>query len=382
MSHFDSIPRICPANSTTTPLGGGESFTGPWIDLQHLTTVTTACKADVDGTLYMEFTNDPSQGTADSSLSYEVTANINEVHTLKRTRRYYRTKYTNNGTAQTSFEITTMYENGAILTAPKNLILGQDADAIATRGTDFEIEVAENRRGGYQIIRKFGRNPDVDSGTVPEDIWNGGGIYTGFPLTDVETVEIFSSSVNDTAAGTGARTLYFSGLDGDGNFQEETVTLNGTTPVTTTSTWFRVNTAQVLTSGGNNQNFNVGTITIRHSTTTANVFVSLPIGRNRSTIACYTIPAGFTGYLKEYNVEINRSASAIIDGDIWTRLSGASPQLYRPFSVSQSDTFTETPYGTIPFPALTDIAMRVISCSANNIIVTAEMHIILSKDNV
>lgn len=373
----DAIPRICPANSTTEVLGSSESFTGPWIDVQHLVTVTTSVKADVVGTLYMEFTNDSTQSSADSTLTYDVAANINDVHTLKRTRRYYRTRYLNGSSAQSSFEITTMYETSGILTAPKNLTLGQDADAMAVRGSDSEQEIAEGLRGGYTLEQRFGRNSDIDTGSVPEDVWNGGGVYTGFPVSDVETLDIFSSSADDTSGGDGARTLYIEGLDGSGNFQTEIVTLNGTTPVTTSNTWFRMTRSIVLTSGSSNQAFNAGTITARHTTTTANVFSVMPVGTNRSNIAMYTIPAGKTGYLRQLQVGVSKANTANLTGVLWIRESGSTPQLIRDFSASNTSEHVDTPYGGIRLPALTDIAVRITTVSTNNTNVSARYDIIL-----
>jgi len=376
----DAIPRICPANSTTEVLGSAESFTGPWIDVQHLVTVTTAVKADVAGTLYMEFSNDSTQVNADSTLTYDVAANINEVHTLKRTRRYYRTRYLNGSSAQSSFEITTMYETSGFLTAPKNLSLNQDADALATRGTNFEQEIAEGSRGGYKIIQKFGRNSDIDTGTVPEDVWNGGGVYTGFPVSTVETLDVFSSSANDAAAGSGARTVRLFGLDANGDEQTEDVTLDGTNPVTTSNTWFRMNRAICLTSGSSNQAFNAGEITARHTTTTANVFMVMPASTNQTTIAAYTIPAGKTGYFKRLQVDVSRANTANINGAIWVRESGSTPRLIRQYSGSNAVEHNDDPYGGLKLPALTDIAVKVTSTSANNTDVSARFDIILVDD--
>lgn len=62
---------------------------------------------------------------------------------------------------------------------------------------DFGTEIARGLIPGYKINKKFGRNSDIDTGTAPEDIWNGGGIYTGHNCTEAETLEFFSDDVND-----------------------------------------------------------------------------------------------------------------------------------------------------------------------------------------
>lgn len=65
-------------------------------------------------------------------------------------------------------------------------------------------------------------------------------------------LDISSSSTDDDGSpvGTGARTIEIYGLDKDFIFQKETVTLNGTTIVTTTKTWRRVFEIVVQTAGG------------------------------------------------------------------------------------------------------------------------------------
>ena len=325
------VPLLDQANTTTTALSGAATYTGGWTDVSAYTYVTVAALADVAGTLYMEFSNDATQANADSTLTYDVAAGINEV-------------------------------------------------ALAVRSIEAIQDIAEGKRAGYSIVNKFGRNQDVDSGSVPEDIWEGGSAYTGFPTGSAELVTAVSGDANDTSDGSGARTIMIYGLDANGADQNETITLNGTSLVDSANTYTRVNRVVVLTSGSSNQAFNAGIISIAHKTTTANIFASVPVGANQSQIAAYTIPAGKTGYLKNLHVEIKRSNSANVDGALWIRNNGASPTLKRIFSVSQTSALKDDIVGGLPLPALTDIAVRVTAASTTNIGVTANFDIILVDD--
>lgn len=61
---------------------------------------------------------------------------------------------------------------------------------------NFDTEVALNKVSRYDIGTKFGKNSDVDIGTA-EDMWEGGGDYTGFDATADENIEVLSSDVDD-----------------------------------------------------------------------------------------------------------------------------------------------------------------------------------------
>lgn len=63
--------------------------------------------------------------------------------------------------------------------------------------SDFGTEVARELYSGYTINTKFGRNPDIDTGTTPEDIYNGGSTYTGFNATANENISVTSSDNDD-----------------------------------------------------------------------------------------------------------------------------------------------------------------------------------------
>lgn len=72
---------------------------------------------------------------------------------------------------------------------------------------------------------------------------------------------MLSDSVNDTAAGTGARTVFISGLDSNYDVISETVTLNGTSAVQTVRSYLRVNSFLIMSAGSGKTN--AGSITLR-----------------------------------------------------------------------------------------------------------------------
>ena len=37
--------------------------------------------------------------------------------------------------------------------------------------------IAGEQGPGFFSVNKFGRNPDIDTGSTPEDVWSGGGLY-------------------------------------------------------------------------------------------------------------------------------------------------------------------------------------------------------------
>ena len=170
----------------------------------------------------------------------------------------------------------------------------------AATSTDYFVEVARGNVSGHSVVHVFGENPDIDAGQ--EDLWGGGGDYTGFNATGAETVDVFSSDAADTSAGTGARTVMLYGLDASFAEQSETVTMNGTTHVVSVNSYIRLDRVKVLTAGSGGEN--AGVLTVHQTTTTAVVFAAVPIGFNHSLIAAHTVPAGKTGYFLDWFAEM------------------------------------------------------------------------------
>jgi len=68
---------------------------------------------------------------------------------------------------------------------------------------DFNILVAEGLFQNRQATIKDGLNLDIDTGSVPEDVTNEGGVYAGFPTGAVEAAQI-------VVAGADTGTVYYS----------------------------------------------------------------------------------------------------------------------------------------------------------------------------
>lgn len=371
-----------PANSSSATLAGGATFTGV-DELNGEPDVMVTCKSDVDGTLYVEFSVDGGLNY-DTSVPYAVTGGTGEFHILVKGYRTCRVRYVNGSVAQSYFRLHTEFGTFRQPNSGLSTPIQQDADAATVRAITEEVAIAGGLFTGYSIVNKFGTNADIDTGTVPEDVWEGGGAYTGFPDSTLEAVEVVSSSVNDASAGTGARTIRITGLDANYAVQSEVITLNGTTPVDSVNTYRRVHTATVLTAGSGG--VNAGVITVRHTTTTANTFLSMVAGRNQTNCSGYTVPAGHTGYMRHLTCAIRGVSgtpltdTVAVEGQIWTRTFGGVFRSRRPFVSTTNFPLADEIYGGLVFTEKSDIILRISATSADNTSVAAGYDLILVKN--
>lgn len=162
---------------------------------------------------------------------------------------------------------------------------------------DFWLEIAKGNVPGHAAIIVRGHNADIDDG-AQEDVWEPGGELSY--LSSAETMEIASTSADDAAAGTGARTVMIQGVDDDGLFISEVVTLNGTSNVQTSNSYLRVNLMNILTAGS--AGWNVGDLTAT-ATTAATIQDEMDATEGFSQSSHYTVPAGKTAFLTQ--VELN-----------------------------------------------------------------------------
>lgn len=193
-------------------------------------------------------------------------------------------------------------------------LIPTDANLMNPLG-DMDLAVAIGAIPGYTSFRKFGMNPDVDTGT--EEIWPPGTLRV-LP-TSADALSIVSDSAEDdpdeaTPPGTGAWTLFVEGLDSNYNVISETVTLSGATPVASTSSdWYRVNRAYNVTAGSNEAN--VGNISISIGGD-LQAYVEASQGQTHQTH--YTVPAGKTLLVRSFHMTGGRMGNT--DMQIWSQI--------------------------------------------------------------
>lgn len=232
---------------------------------------------------------------------------------------------------------------------------------------------------GYETVVKFGENTDVDAATLAEDVWNGGGTYTGFPTGAAEALTVTSTSDADTAVtGAGCRTLTIVGLDADGYQVSETVNMGGIAGTTTSSTWTRVHRAYGASGGSSAAN--VGVITITHAVTTANVFSVIPAGYSQTRQATYTVPVDKSALLLGGRVAVSNAAGSAQEADVTMaiRLNGAG--IWRLTDSTMGTTATPSvvilQVGQL-LPPLCDLKARVMGATADNLHVDVSFELLL-----
>jgi hypothetical protein len=149
----------------------------------------------------------------------------------------------------------------------------------------FELQVARGQIAGHTAISIFGYSTTVGS-TALGPLWEGltlsGGTYA-YPGSAAPLV-----LVSDSASDTSALSIQIQGLGANFVPLTETIALNGTSNVTTTNSFLRINL--MTTTNG----LNVGNITAKISSTT---YAKINAGIGQTQMSLYTVPAGYTFYL-------------------------------------------------------------------------------------
>lgn len=183
--------------------------------------------------------------------------------------------------------------------------------------SDLMLDIAKGNVEGHSALNKFGRCTNLDSG-VDTDCWDGAN-----PTTDQDTVilptvarthVVTSTDSNDTAAGTGMRTMTLCGLiDWDTVQACETLTLLGSFSVTTTNEYVAINRMHGVTSGTSGPN--AGIIAAR-ALTDETISAQINASEGQTQMAHYCFPSIQTLYMTKYYASFNKSGGATGTVDI------------------------------------------------------------------
>lgn len=307
--------------STVTPLSADSSFSSGYVDVEGYTSLVVALRSDQPGRLTIEHRRNNS-GDADYTeiCSQRTTLTNPPPNRFNILHKYLRLTYTNTSdSAQSVLNLTASLGNHSLLTTRNNQVIDPTFDCMVTRTYDPMLDICMNRRSD---VRPHTINAYVallnTSGF--KTLWptGSGTVYT-IPTT-AETLDLTSSSNSDTTAGTGARTITLYGIDENRRYQTETVTMNGTTGVTTSRSWLGVNVAEVATAGSTRKA--VGNISIT-GTDSSNTYGLIEDTQTRTRHAIFHAQANTRVMIS--NIHYNMSYTSGTRPFIATRIMAYDP---------------------------------------------------------
>lgn len=226
----------------------------------------------------------------------------------------------------------------------------------------------------HTIVNKFGLNIDVDTGTLPEDCWYNGGVYTFTASPAV--LAISSDSSDDDITGTGARQIQVEGLDA--NFKEitEVVDLDGTNTVNTTQVFARLNRAYNVSAGSGG--VNAGSITISDGVNTVGL---ISVGNGQTLMAIYTIPKDYNrAYLASVDCDVIRSGNSGIEVFLQIREENGPWRTRDILAGGQNSNGAPPNELWSELQPGSDMRMRINYVSADNTRVSARFSLLLLKN--
>ena len=224
----------------------------------------------------------------------------------------------------------------------------------------YLYDIAEGNISDHEAVRRYGYNTDVAAAL--ETVYTVSNLKTY--LTAAERLQVKSTDTDDdgSPAGNGARTVTVYGLDANYAEINETVTMNGTTNVTTDASFLRVSSIEVATAG--TTGYNEGTITVSNNAG-AIILAQIRAQINISHGAFYTVPAGHTLYVTQ--AMATESSSKGCRFEFWVRPFGGLWGMQR--SIVLIDSSIVVPM-TVPMkvPEKSDVEIRAYAILAGAIV--------------
>lgn len=255
------------------------------------------------------------------------------------------------------------------------LVLGQTTVGIDSN-KDYGLEVSRGTIARSSTLNKFGVNPDIDTATGPEDVWDYDSVYT---YQDIGEIYYISSSTTDFVD------IEVQGLDSLWATQLDTVTTVGDTKTAIAGTkWARIFRARNIDTeeyAGTIYIYRDCGVTAGVPNIKANVGAVLNTVHQQTMMALYTIPAGKTGYLMSWYaggaklLPTNVVASVLLQ----TRVFGGVFNTQAGIEVSTSGGNFNLEY-VLPrkYASKTDLRVRVQEVSINDSAISSGFTIMLA----
>lgn len=170
--------------------------------------------------------------------------------------------------------------------------------------TDLIQEIQSTGKYNGRIAKVYsivGRRQGFNNTTIPHDLKEFQAADTFFTqLTGSESLEVVSSSANDSAAGTGIRSVKITYIDTDNNIaQSEPITLNGITPVAVPFNANEILWMESVTSGA----LRLAQGNIRLRIVAGVELEQITQNSSKSKTGKFMVPAGYTGFVAFWDGE-------------------------------------------------------------------------------
>jgi hypothetical protein len=212
----------------------------------------------------------------------------------------------------------------------------------SAQGKLWTMQIAQGLIAGHTVEQVTGYNPSTSAGDA---VWSGGTAFPWSSFATAQTLYLKSSTNNATDR---SMSILIDGLDSNYANQTEVITLNASdsrTAVVSTKQFLRIHNIQC-----NGADTNVGDIITTVTSGTGTVVSKISAGRGSARAGCFTIPAGYTGYL--FKGDASSTAATVVN--FMARYYGKAFMVVHVAIVDNSTYIYDFPF-PMPLPEKTDM---------------------------
>ena len=251
----------------------------------------------------------------------------------------------------------------------------------------WRLLASAGKINGVKVMNKHFSNPDIDTASVPEDIWDVGGTLSYDSDGDAKITHVSSSDALDIG-----RVVLVDGLDINCVYVRQPVVLNGQTVVALDTPLcfchrmrhispveLLLGVAYIHTNIGVVTGVPVDPVNIRGAISRLN-----GVSANKTRMSQFKVEAGYTGFLTRAFVGLSKSQSAAIEttwesllvnvGDNWAVQDDLS---FTSDGTSIAEVHNEYPDA---IPEKTILRVRVRGTTANNVGISGGYTVVMLSD--